>query len=46
LFKTYERNGGKYVEVTGKVIKIDEYKRKIILENNIQIQIKDILEIE
>lgn len=40
------KEGGKYVTVTEKIKKIDEYKKQIILENNIQILINEILEIE
>jgi len=39
------KQGGKYITVTGNVIKIDEYKKKIILENNIEIQISEIIDI-
>ena len=40
-----KKDGGKYVSVTGKVLKIDDYKQKIILENNIEIPISEIIEI-
>lgn len=40
-----KKDGGKYVRVTGKVLKIDEYKQKIILENKIEIPISEIIEI-
>lgn len=40
-----KKDGGKYVSVTGKVLKIDEYKQKIILENKIEIPISEIIEI-
>ena len=40
-----KKDGGKYVSVTGKVRKIDEYRQKIILENNIEIPISEIIEI-
>jgi len=40
-----KKDGGKYVSVTGKVIKIDDYKQKIILENKIEIPISEIIEI-
>ena len=40
-----KKDGGKYVSVTGKVIKIDEYKQHIILENKIEIPISEIIEI-
>lgn len=40
-----KKDGGKYVEVTGNIIKIDEYKQKIILENKIEISISEIIDI-
>ena len=40
-----KKDGGKYVSVTGKVLKIDEYNQKIILENKIEIPISEIIEI-
>lgn len=40
-----KKEGGKYVTVTGNVIKIDEYKKKMILENNIEIPISEIIDI-
>ena len=40
-----KKDGGKYVSVTGKVLKIDEYKQKIIFENKIEIPISEIIEI-
>ena len=40
-----KKDGGEYVSVTGKVLKIDEYKQKIILENKIEIPISEIIEI-
>ena len=36
------KSGGKYVEVTGNIIKIDKYKQEIILEDKTKIQIEDI----
>ena len=39
------KEGGKYITVTGNVIKIDEYKKKMILENNIEIPISEIIDI-
>lgn len=39
------KDGGKYVSITGKVTKIDEYRQKIILEDNIEIPICEIIEI-
>ena len=40
-----KKDGGKYVNVTGKVLKIDDYKQKIILENKTEIPISEIIEI-
>ena len=40
-----KKEGGKYITVTGNVIKIDEYKKKMILENNLEIPILEIIEI-
>ena len=40
-----KKEGGKYITVTGNVIKIDEYKKKMILENNIEIPIAEIIDI-
>ena len=40
-----KKDGGKYVTVTGNVIKIDNYKQKILLEKNIQVPISEIIEI-
>lgn len=40
-----KKDGGKYISVTGKVLKIDEDKQKIILENKIEIPILEIIEI-
>ena len=40
-----KKDGGKYVSVTGKVLKIDEYSKKIILENKNPIPISEIIEI-
>lgn len=40
-----KKDGGKYLTVTGKVLKIDEYKQKIVLENKIEIPISEIIEI-
>ena len=39
------KEGGKYVTVTEKIKKIDEYKKQIILEKNMEIQIENILKI-
>lgn len=40
-----KKDGGKYATITGKVIKIDKFKQLIILENKIEIPIKEICEI-
>ena len=40
-----KKEGGKYITVTGNVIKIDEYKKKMILENNMEIPIAEIIDI-
>lgn len=39
------KQGGKYQTINGKVKKIDDYKKRIILTNNTDILIKDIIEI-
>ena len=40
-----KKEGGKYVDVTGKIKKIDMYKKMIILEDNTEIPINDIINI-
>ena len=40
-----KKNGGKYIEVTENVVKIDEYERKIILGNGEKVPIEEIIEI-
>ena len=40
-----KKDGGKYATITGKAIKIDKFKQLIILENKIEIPIKEICEI-
>ena len=40
-----KKQGGKYQTINGKVKKIDDYKKRIILTNNTDILIKDIIEI-
>lgn len=40
-----KKDGGTYVTVTGNVIKIDDYKQKIALENKIEIPISEVIEI-
>lgn len=39
------KQGGKYVETTGKVVKIDEFTHHIIFENKTEIPINEIIEI-
>lgn len=40
-----KKDGGSYVTVTGNVIKIDDYKKKIVLENKIEILMSEIIKI-
>lgn len=40
-----KKSGGKYITKTGKVKKIDEYKKTILLEDKTAIFIKEIIEI-
>lgn len=40
-----KKDGGKYETITGKVLKIDEYRQKIIFENKIEIPIEEIYSI-
>ena len=40
-----KKSGGSYKTVTGNVKKIDEYKKTIILENEIEIPISEIIDI-
>ena len=40
-----KKSGGEYVTVTGKIIKIDEYKQRIILDSKIEIPISEVIEI-
>lgn len=40
-----KKSGGKYIEVTEIIKRIDEYNRKIILNNNLQIPFEDIISI-
>lgn len=42
----FKKNGGKYVTITDNIIKIDEYKRIIILADKTEIPIFDIIDIE
>ena len=41
-----KKDGGKYIEVTENAVKIDEYDRKIILENGEEVPIEEIIEIK
>lgn len=41
-----KKDGGKYESINGKVIKIDEYSQRIILENKKEIAISEIIEID
>ena len=40
------KEGGKYITVTGKVIKLDEYSKVLILEDKTQIPLSEIIEID
>lgn len=40
-----KKDGGEYITITGKIIKIDEYKQRLILDNKIEIPISEIIEI-
>ena len=44
--KDKRKSGGRYIKATGNVIKIDEYKQEIALENSTNISITDIVNIE
>lgn len=41
-----KKDGGTYVTATGNVIKIDEYRQTIVMENRVEIRIIDIIKIE
>ena len=41
-----KKDGGRYVDVSGSIKKIDEYEQKIILDNKVEIPIKEIIGIE
>lgn len=41
-----KKDGGKYIEVKGKVIKIDRYNKLIVLEDKTEIPIEEIIEIK
>lgn len=40
-----KKNGGSYKMVTGKIKRIDKYKKVIVLENDLEIEISDIIDI-
>lgn len=40
-----KKDGGKYVTIKGKVLKVDEYRQKIIFENKTEISISEIIDI-
>lgn len=44
--KDKKKDGGEYVTVTGRIKKIDNYERVILMMNDIMIKIDDIYEIE
>lgn len=39
------KSGGAYINVTGRIRKIDDYERLVILQNGLKIPIEDIMEI-
>lgn len=41
-----KKNGGKYVTVNGNVKKIDEYRNVVVLEDNMEIEVKEIIQLE
>lgn len=41
-----KKDGGKYIEVFGKILKVDEYKREIIMQDKTKIPIREIIEIK
>lgn len=43
--KDNKKKGGKYETITGKVKKIDEYNKSIVLNNDVVIPIKEIIDI-
>lgn len=40
------KDGGRYIRATGKLKKIDEYKKLVVMENGREIYIKDIFKID
>ncbi len=45
-YKNFKKNLGNYLEIESKILNIDLINKKIILENKIEIDIKDIISIE
>ena len=43
--KSIKKDGGNYISIKGKVKKIDEYNKEIILESGIKIKLTDIFDI-
>lgn len=41
-----KKNGGKYVTVNGNVKKIDEYRNVLVLDDNMEIEVKEIIQLE
>ena len=41
-----KKNGGKYVTVNGNVKKIDEYRNILVLDDNMEIEVKEIIQLE
>ena len=41
-----KKDGGKYVNISGIIKKIDDYKQEIILDDNTKIPIKEIIDIQ
>jgi hypothetical protein len=41
-----KKNGGKYVTVNGNVKKIDEYRNVLVLDDNTEIEVKEIIQLE
>ncbi len=45
-YKNFKKNLGNYLEIESRILNIDLINKKIILENKIEIDIKDIISIE
>ena len=41
-----KKNGGKYVTVNGNVKKIDEYRNVLVLDDSMEIEVKEIIQLE